>query len=61
MGSKQAAYRFRNRLGDRIEAAAANAICNAGGKLLKIVEMQHKYGGKDHEEKHLVLSPPRSK
>lgn len=23
----------------------ANAMCNAGGKLLKIVEMQHKYGG----------------
>lgn len=21
-----------------------NATCNAGGKLLKIVEMQHKYG-----------------
>lgn len=21
-----------------------NAVCNAGGKLLKVVEMQHKYG-----------------
>lgn len=23
----------------------ANAACNVGGKLLKVVEMQHKYGG----------------
>jgi hypothetical protein len=26
-----------------------NAICNAGGKLLKVVEMQFKYGTKDGE------------
>lgn len=32
-----------NRIGPR----EANAICNAGGKLLKVVEMQHKYGGKN--------------
>ena len=24
--------------------AVGNAVCNAGGKLLKVVEMQHKYG-----------------
>jgi len=24
----------------------ANAVCNAGGKLLKVVEMQYKYAGK---------------
>jgi hypothetical protein len=30
---------------DRIDAKTANAMCNAGGKLLKVVEMQHKYGG----------------
>ena len=28
---------------DRIDARRANAICNAGGKLLKVVEMQHRY------------------
>lgn len=43
----------------RIDARAANAICNAGGKLLKIVEMQHKYGGPKTDEKVLVLAPPR--
>lgn len=29
---------------DRIDARRANAICNAGGKLLKVVEMEHRYG-----------------
>lgn len=29
----------------RIDTRTANAICNAGGKLLKIAEMQHKYAG----------------
>lgn len=28
----------------KMSPAVANAVCNAGGKLLKIVEMQHKYG-----------------
>lgn len=28
----------------RITPATGNAACNAGGKLLKAVEMQHKYG-----------------
>ena len=27
----------------------SNAVCNAGGKLLKVVEMQYKYGG---QQKH---------
>lgn len=31
---------------NRIETTTANAVCNAGGKLLKIVEMEHKYGVK---------------
>jgi len=30
----------------RIEPGMANAACNAGGKLLKIVEMQYRYGEK---------------
>lgn len=28
----------------RIQPTIANAVCNAGGKMLKVVEMQHKYG-----------------
>lgn len=27
----------------------ANAVCNAGGKLLKVVELQHKYGRREEE------------
>jgi hypothetical protein len=41
----------------RISPGIANATCNAGGKLLKIVEMQYKYGGsKNQDEKVLVLA-----
>lgn len=28
----------------RIDGRTGNAVCNASGKLLKVVEMQHKYG-----------------
>lgn len=28
----------------KVTPQAANAVCNAGGKLLKIVEMQYRYG-----------------
>lgn len=28
----------------RVAPGVANAACNAGGKLLKVVEMQYKYG-----------------
>jgi hypothetical protein len=28
----------------RVTPAVANSAVNAGGKLLKVVEMQHKYG-----------------
>ncbi len=36
-----------------------NAACNAGGKLLKVVEMEYKYGttGKNGQPKHLTLVP----
>jgi hypothetical protein len=44
---------------NRIEPRQANAICNAGGKLLRIVELQHKYGGPKQDEKVLILAPPR--
>lgn len=33
----------------------ANAACNAGGKLLKIVEMQHRYGAGPKENRVLTL------
>ena len=29
----------------RVSPGIANAACNAGGKLLKVVEMQYRYGG----------------
>ena len=37
----------------------ANAVCNAGGKLLKVVEMQYRYGtpGAEGSRKNLVLVP----
>lgn len=28
----------------KVTPQVGNAVCNAGGKLLKVVEMQHKYG-----------------
>lgn len=42
----------------RIAPQVANAVCNAGGKLLKVVEMQNKYGKipSDSAEKVLILA-----
>jgi hypothetical protein len=43
-----------------ISPVVCNAAVNAGGKLLKVVEMQHRYGrliNKDGQEKELVLCP----
>lgn len=31
----------------RVTPSVGNAACNAGGKLLKVVEMQYKYGTQD--------------
>lgn len=44
---------------ERIDARAANAVCNAGGKLLKIVELQQKYGvpAGQSADKCLQLAP----
>ena len=47
----------------RVTPSIGNATCNAGGKLLKVVEMQYKYGtqGPGQGMKTLVLaleSPP---
>lgn len=33
----------------RVTPSVGNATCNAGGKLLKVVEMQYKYGTKKGE------------
>lgn len=49
---------------DRIDPRTANSICNAGGKLLKIVELQHKYAGpaakRASQRPDLLLAdPPR--
>lgn len=42
----------------RISPGVANAVCNAGGKMLKVVEMQMKYGhtGATGSEKVLQLT-----
>lgn len=43
----------------RVTPSVGNAACNAGGKLLKIVEMQYRYGtnGSGQGEKVLNLAP----
>jgi len=49
-------------MSDLIEGSVApqvgNATCNAGGKLLRIVELQYKYGttNKDGKSKTLTLT-----
>jgi hypothetical protein len=42
-----------------INVNAANAAVNAGGKLLKVVEMQYRYG-QTAREGSLVLAPGRT-
>ncbi len=44
-------------IGERITPNVANATVNAGGKLLKVVEMQYKYGGKSDDSRVLTLAP----
>lgn len=42
----------------RVTPDIANATCNAGGKLLKIVEMQYKYGSsQERREPAFILAP----
>lgn len=33
----------------RLTPSVGNAVCNAGGKLLKVVEMQYKYGNRSKD------------
>ena len=40
----------------KVSPQISNAACNAGGKLLKVVEMQYRYGGAKNRHKTLALS-----
>ena len=40
----------------RIDPVVANAACNAGGKLLKVVEMQYRYGEKSAGSARRILN-----
>lgn len=42
----------------RVTPAVGNAACNAGGKLLKVVEMQYKFGTQsgNQGDKSLILA-----
>lgn len=40
----------------RVTPSVGNAACNAGGKLLKIVEMQYKYGTKSGNQGNRLIS-----
>ena len=42
-------------LAGRIGPSIGNATVQAGGKLLKVVEMQHKYGKKKGENENKIL------
>jgi hypothetical protein len=48
-------------IGGRISPKVGNAACNAGGKLLKVVEMQHQYGKQStpNGARELTLVPPQ--
>jgi hypothetical protein len=53
-------YLMDDLLAGRVSPGIGNAVCNAGGKLMKAVEMQHKYGkqGPDgHKDVSLNLLP----
>ena len=47
-------------LSGRVTPSVGNAACNAGGKLLKVVEMQYRYGtqsGSGSNDRLLLLAP----
>lgn len=41
---------------DRIEPKVSNAVCNAGGKLLRIVELQMRHGTADESTARKTLT-----
>jgi len=40
----------------RVTPSIGNATCNAGGKLLKVVELSYKYGTQQGSQKVMVLA-----
>lgn len=40
----------------RVTPSVGNAACNAGGKLLKVVEMQYRYGTQSGSQNERVLN-----
>ena len=42
-------------LGDRVTVAKANAATKAGSAILRVVELQHRYAGKDEKNESLPL------
>lgn len=40
----------------RVTPAVGNAACNAGGKLLKVVEMQYKFGTQSGSQGNRILT-----
>jgi hypothetical protein len=62
--SQQFAGTMSALMSDLLEGAVSpeigNAVCNVGGKLLKVVEMQYKYGAPPksaNSEHSLILAP----
>jgi hypothetical protein len=45
-----------------VTPGVGHAVCNAGGKLLRVVELEHRYGSREAEPQQprrtLVLAPP---
>ncbi len=48
---------------DKVTPQRANAVCNAGGKLLKIIEMEHRFGRitKNTTRQFTMVSTPSSR
>ena len=40
----------------RVTPQVGNSVCNAGGKLLKVVEMQYRYGKTPTGDRNLMLT-----
>lgn len=38
----------------RVKPGVANSICNAGGKLLKMLELQQKYGKREQDKVNVL-------
>ena len=45
----------------RVPPNIGNATCNAGGKLLKVVEMQYRYGTQQERRETVLILAPKGK